>query len=173
MKKFFKEFGQFIAKGNVLDLAVALIIGTAFNAIVKSLVNDMLMPLISSLIKTNVSELKWVLIKEVMENGEVVKAAVTVNYGVFIQAIIDFLIIALSIFVILKVLIALRKRIEDANELIRKKVFNKDEEEDEEAVEVVETPLDTVEEVKVEPNNVEVLLTDIKDLLTTMNKKEE
>ena len=69
MKKFFKEFGDFIKKGNVLDLAVGLIIGTAFNAIVKSLVNDVIMPFIGLMGGKNVAEAKFELVPAVVEAG--------------------------------------------------------------------------------------------------------
>ncbi len=172
MKKFFKEFGQFIAKGNILDLAVALVIGTAFNAIVKSLVNDIIMPLIGRLIKTNVTELKWVLAKEVLsEDGtEVIKTAITVNYGSFIQSIIDFLVIAFSIFLILKVVISIRKRATEAQTSLKKKISKKKGIAEEETV--IEEPVteEVVEETPV--NNVEVLLGDIKEILASMKEKE-
>ena len=167
MKKFFKEFSQFIAKGNILDLAVALVLGTAFNAIVKSLVNDVIMPLIGILIKTNVSDLKWTLVDAVTENGVVVSSAVTVNYGSFIQTIVDFLVIAFSIFIILKVLIVVRKRAAIANEKIIAALKLKESE----GKEQVENTQVVEEEVKEEPkpSNVEILLTEIKDLLSNKN----
>lgn len=91
MKKFFKDFKAFITKGNILDLAVAVIMGTAFNKIVTSLVNDMLMPLICSIFgKSTVSELAFYI------NGT------AIHYGAFLQAIIDFLLIAITLFLILK-----------------------------------------------------------------------
>ena len=99
MRKFFQEFKKFITKGNVVDLAVAVIIGAAFNKIVSSLVADILTPLISlALGDVNFSELKIILVP----GTEAVKE-VAITYGVFLQAIFDFLIIGLTIFIIVKV----------------------------------------------------------------------
>ncbi|GIV38305.1 MAG: large-conductance mechanosensitive channel [Thermonema sp.] len=105
-----KEFKKFIMRGNVLDLAVAVIIGSAFNKIVSSLVNDLLMPPIGLLLgNTNFADLKWTL-KEAA--GE--QAAVTLNYGAFIQTVVDFLIIGFSVFVIVKVYNRFQKKEEKA-----------------------------------------------------------
>lgn len=105
-----KEFKKFIMRGNVLDLAVAVIIGAAFNKIVSSLVNDLLMPPIGLLLgNTNFADLKWTLKEAVGE-----QAAVTVNYGAFIQTVVDFLIIAFSVFVIVKIYNRFRKKEEKA-----------------------------------------------------------
>ena len=105
MKKFFAEFKAFIKKGNVVDLAVALVIGTAFNKIVSSLVNDIIMPLVSLLVGgKNVTDWKWVIQKAVYDaDGNILTAETALKYGVFIQAIIDFLIIALTVFIIVKI----------------------------------------------------------------------
>ena len=105
MKKFFAEFKAFIKKGNVVDLAVALIIGTAFNKIVSSLVNDIIMPLVSLMVGgKDVTDWKWVIQKAQYDaNGNVLVAETALKYGVFIQAIIDFLIIALTVFIIVKI----------------------------------------------------------------------
>lgn len=98
MRKFFGEFKKFITKGNVVDMAVAVIIGAAFNKIVSSLVADVITPLIS-LATGNVdfTELKIVL-REATETT----AQLTLNYGQFIQYVIDFLIIGLTVFLIVK-----------------------------------------------------------------------
>ena len=98
MKKFFTEFKKFITKGNVVDLAVAVIIGAAFNKIVSSLVADVITPLISLATgNVNFTELKWVL----REATETIPA-LTINYGQFIQYIIDFFIIGLTVFVMVR-----------------------------------------------------------------------
>ena len=101
--KFFKEFGEFIKRGSVLDLAVGIIIGGAFQKIVSSLVNDIIMPLISMIGGVNISEAKWVMKAAVTENGAVVSSEIALAYGGFIQTIIDFLIIAFAVFVAVKV----------------------------------------------------------------------
>ncbi|HCA33732.1 MAG TPA: large conductance mechanosensitive channel protein MscL [Lachnospiraceae bacterium] len=91
MSKFAKEFREFISRGNVMDLAVGMIIGSAFTAIVNSLVNDILMPVIGLIIgKVDFSSLA-------IKVGDA-----SINYGLFIQNIIDFLLIALVIFLMVK-----------------------------------------------------------------------
>ncbi|MDX9930958.1 MAG: large-conductance mechanosensitive channel protein MscL [Bacteroidales bacterium] len=108
--KMFKEFRDFISKGNVLDLAVAVIIGAAFGKIVTSFVNDILMPPIGILMGgVDFKDLSVVLQDAV---GEV--PAVTLNYGMFIQNVIDFLIIALCVFLVVKVANNLSKKKEEA-----------------------------------------------------------
>ena len=92
MKNFFEEFKKFIARGNVMDLAVAVIMGGAFGKIVTSLVNDILMPLIGIIIGQNFNSLSVTL------HGS------TITYGIFIQNIVDFLIISFCIFIMTKIL---------------------------------------------------------------------
>lgn len=101
---FFNEFKEFVAKGNVMDMAVGVVIGGAFGKIVSSVVNDILMPPIGLLLGgVDFSDLKVVLQSEqVNEFGEVIQPLVTLNYGSFIQTIVDFLIIALAIFTMIK-----------------------------------------------------------------------
>lgn len=103
MKKFMNEFKQFAMKGNVIDMAVGVIIGGAFGKIVSSLVNDMIMPVITLLTgAADFSKLSFVLKEAVEENGKVLSEGITLNYGSFLQNVIDFLIIALVIFLMLK-----------------------------------------------------------------------
>ncbi|XFA99505.1 large conductance mechanosensitive channel protein MscL [Candidatus Izemoplasma sp. B36] len=123
MKKFFKEFQEFINKGNALDLAVGLIIGTAFNAIVKSLVNDILMPLLGLVVNADISKLYFVLRGTATYDavtGSLVLSenAVLMYYGNFLQTIVNFLLIALSIFVAIKAVNKLQNKINQAKELI-------------------------------------------------------
>lgn len=100
-----KEFKKFALKGNVIDLAVGVIIGGAFGKIVTSLVNDILMPVLGTIIGgISFTDLKWVITPA---SGDV--AEVAIMYGAFLQAVIDFLIIAFSIFLFVK-LISLRKK---------------------------------------------------------------
>lgn len=114
-KGFFKEFKAFITKGNIIDMAVGVIIGGAFGKIVTSLVNDIVMPPIGLAIGgVAFSELKAVIKEAVVENGEVVKEAVTINYGNFIQLIIEFLIIALCVFLVLKAIMKAKALAEKA-----------------------------------------------------------
>lgn len=96
MKKFLSEFKEFAMKGNVLDMAIGVVIGASFSSIVSSLVNDIFMPLIAVLTgDVQFSELKLVL-KGTGDN------AVTINYGSFIQNIVNFLIVALCLFLVVK-----------------------------------------------------------------------
>ena len=144
MKKFFEEFKSFIAKVNVIDMATAVIIGAAFNKIITSLVNDIIMPLIGILVGgLDVTDWKWVISPEVVdEAGVVITAENALRYGVFIQAIIDFLIVAFCIFVALKLILSFKDK------------FTKKEEEIKE-----EAPAEP------EPSNEEKLLAEIRDLL--------
>mgnify|MGYP000194635035 FL=1 len=108
MKALIKEFKEFISRGNVMDMAVGVIIGGAFTAIVNSLVNDMLMPLLSLL--TGGFDFSGLCIA--LGEGE---NAATINYGSFISAIINFLLIALVIFLIIKAINKVsRKKKEEA-----------------------------------------------------------
>jgi len=109
--KFWSEFKDFAMRGNVIDLAVGVVVGGAFGKIVSSLVNDIIMPSIGVLIGGfDFSNLKIVLHKAVMDGTEVVKPAVTLNYGNFIQETVDFLIIAFSIFLVIKALAKLQRK---------------------------------------------------------------
>lgn len=95
---FFQEFKAFALRGNVVDLAVGVIIGGAFGKITSSLVSDVLMPPLGALLKGQpFSKLSYTLIQAQGENP-----AVTINYGTFIQTVVDFIIIALAVFVMIK-----------------------------------------------------------------------
>ncbi|MCR4788620.1 MAG: large conductance mechanosensitive channel protein MscL [Lachnospiraceae bacterium] len=106
MKSFIKEFKEFISKGSVMDMAVGIIIGGAFTAIVTSLVNDVIMPLLSLL--TGGFDFSSLSIP--LGEGE---EAAALNYGAFIAAIINFLLIALVIFIIIKAINKFRKTKEE------------------------------------------------------------
>lgn len=134
MKKLLSEFKDFALKGNILDLAVAVVIGAAFGAIIKSLVDDIITPLIGVLLGG----------KGVQEWSVTVGTAV-VKYGNFIQTIVNFLIIAFSLFVVVKVFNTAKKKL------------NKKEEEA--AAEVAET----VDETK-------LILSEIRDILKNQSK---
>jgi len=101
-----KDFKSFAMKGNVIDLAVAVIIGGAFGKIISSLVNDVLMPPLGLLLgKVDFKDLKIVL-----RHGTDGAADVTLNYGMFVQNTIDFLIIAFCIFIIIRMISKLEKK---------------------------------------------------------------
>lgn len=116
MKKIIQEFKQFAMRGNVIDMAVGIIIGGAFGKIVSSLVADIVMPLIGIIVGgVNFKDLKVVLKKAVMDGDTVVSPEVSLNYGNFIQVTFDFLVIALAVFLLVKGVNALaRKRKKEA-----------------------------------------------------------
>ena len=114
MKKFFSEFKAFALKGNVVDMAVGVIIGGAFGAIVKSLIDDIIMPLLGLIIKADFTN--WGIVlgdnPENLAPGAAAEAGLTVfYYGKFISAIVYFILIALAIFIVIR---ALRKAEEKA-----------------------------------------------------------
>ena len=132
---FVKEFKEFAVRGNVMDMAVGVVIGGAFGKIVSSLVADVMMPLISIITGgVNFTHWKFVLKHAIMQGETVVSPEVAVNYGMFIQVVFDFIIIALCIFMAIK----------GINQIKRKK----------EEPAAPETPSDDI-----------VLLTEIRDLL--------
>ena len=110
MKKFIAEFKEFAMKGNVVDMAIGVVIGAAFGKITTSLVNDVIMPLISRITGgVDFSAWKWVLkAAEVDETGAETAAVIAVNYGSFIAVVLDFLIIALVLFMVVKAINKLR-----------------------------------------------------------------
>lgn len=115
MKQFIEDFKKFALKGNVLDMAIGVIVGNAFSKIVSSLVNDIIMPLFACVTGSNTfADVKILLV----ENGE---ASTYLFIGQFIQNIIDFLIIALSLFIFIKVVTALVKKKEEAPVAVVKK----------------------------------------------------
>ena len=134
-----KEFKEFAMRGNVIDMAVGVVIGAAFGKIISSLVDDIIMPLVGVVTGgINFTDYKWVIQKAVIDGQtqEVLKPEVTMNWGSWVQTIVDFLIVAFCIFVAIKAI----------NQLKRKQ---------EEAPEPAPAP---------EPTKEEVLLTEIRDL---------
>ena len=109
-----KELKEFMLRGNVIDMAVGIVIGGAFGKIVTSFVNDILMPPISLLLgSTKFSEMKVVFKEAVMSGEDIIDPAITWNYGMFIQNIMDFLIIGISIFFVIKGINRMRKKKEE------------------------------------------------------------
>lgn len=123
MKKFINDFKEFAMRGNVLDMAIGVIIGGAFGSIVSSFVNDIIMPLITLLIgAADFKDLSIVLKQPAIVDG-VETGGIFLNYGSFIQQIIDFLIIAFVIFMMLRMinkLTALHKK-EEETEVVEEK----------------------------------------------------
>lgn len=150
MKKFLSEFKEFAMKGNVVDMAVGVVIGAAFGKIVSSLVNDIIMPLVG--VATggmNFTDYKWVIQQAVMDGQEVINPEVSMNWGAWVQTIVDFLIVAFCIFVMIKFINNMRKRME------------KQKEEEVAAAAVAE------------PTKEEQLLTEIRDLLKANQDKKQ
>lgn len=135
MPKILQEFKEFAIKGNIMDLAVAVIIGGAFGKIVSSLVNDIIMPFFGFIMGgVKFTNLKWVMKDAITgADGTITKEAITLNYGNFIQSTVDFLVIAWSIFIMIKILNKVRRKQEKTEEK--------------------------------KPGNEELLLTEIRDLL--------
>ncbi len=118
MKKFFSDFKAFISKGNILDMAVGVVVGGAFSKIVSSLVADIINPLVGLATgSVQLSDMKLILQDKIATIGadgkEVIEQAeIALKYGNFLQMIIDFLIIAFSIFVVLKIMMNAQKKLE-------------------------------------------------------------
>ena len=113
MKKFFGEFKEFITRGNVLDMAIGVIIATAFGKITTSLVGDVFMPLIGYLIGgIDLSALNITLSPAVLdEAGEVVKDAVVIGIGTFLTTVIDFILVAFVVFLVVKAFNTAKKKL--------------------------------------------------------------
>ncbi|MTI22444.1 large-conductance mechanosensitive channel protein MscL [Fulvivirga sp. RKSG066] len=118
MKNLYKEFKEFAVRGSVVDLAIGVVIGTAFNKIVTSLVNDVIMPPFGLLWGgKGFSQYKLVLRDaEIGDAGKVLQEEVAISYGQFATTILDFLIITLSIFLVLRFINTLRRKAEDEKE---------------------------------------------------------
>ena len=112
---FLKEFKEFAVKGNVMDMAVGVIIGGAFGKIVTSLVNDVIMPPIGLVVGgVDFTDMKLTLKQQVLDAaGEVLTPAVTWNYGAFIQQVVDFTILAFCVFLMVKVMNTINKKKEE------------------------------------------------------------
>ena len=110
-----KEFQEFAVKGNMIDMAVGIIIGGAFGKIVTSLVNDVIMPPLGMLLgKVDFKDLAITLKAAAVDAAGVETAAVKLNYGMFVQNVVDFLIVALAVFAMVKVINGLRRKQEAA-----------------------------------------------------------
>lgn len=148
MKKMFEEFKKFIMRGNVLDMAVGVIVAGAFGKITTSLVNDLFMPFISWIFGArDMTALNVVVRPEIVnEAGEVTQAAITLGFGTFVATIIDFLLIAFVVFLVVKLM-----------NTAKDKLAKKEE----------EAPAE--EPAPPAPSAEEVLLTEIRDLLKEKN----
>lgn len=114
MSKFFKEFKEFAIKGNMIDIAVGVIIGAAFNKVIDTLVKKIIMPPISLLTDDfNFESKKLVLREAVLENEKIIKEEVFIGYGELITVLINFFIIAWCVFLVVKISNRLRTKAED------------------------------------------------------------
>ena len=114
--KIIKEFKDFAVRGNMIDLAVGIIIGAAFGKIIASLVSDIIMPPIGLLLGgVNFTDIKVLMREATLDpaTGKILKGAVTLNIGNFIQTFVDFLIIAFAIFMLVKGIIRMQKKKEE------------------------------------------------------------
>ena len=164
-KGFFKEFAEFINKGNALALAVGVILGSAFTAIVTAINKNIISPLIAALLgDTNLTESVVTVLKEVPATEADVEAglatavgdmipSIVISWGALIQAVIDFILIALILFLIVKIVTGIINKVKQARELLNRK--------DEEVVEEAPAPAPVVVE---DPADIK-LLTEIRDLL--------
>jgi large conductance mechanosensitive channel len=118
MNKFLQDFKEFAVKGNLIDLAIGIIIGTAFNKIVSSLVKNIIMPPFGLVFgEKGLAQYQWELRPgEKSADGTWISEPVLMDYGVFLQNCIDFLIVALSIFVVVRLFNKLRNKAEDESE---------------------------------------------------------
>lgn len=154
-KSIFKEFREFISKGNVVDMAVGVIIGGAFTKIVNSVVSDLIMPALGLVTgKIDFADLKLVLNPaELNEAGEIVKEELAIRYGVFLDALINFLLMAICVFAVIKIIAVVKAKAE--------KLRKKEEETKEEVKEEAPAPA---------PDPQIELLTEIRDLLKKEDK---
>ncbi len=116
--KFWSEFKEFAVKGNMIDMAVGIIIGAAFSKIVDSLVKFVLTPPLSFMTKgVHFNSLKWTLrAAKTDTSGNIIQEALVIQYGMFLQAAIDFLIVALTIFVLIRMINRIRTKSEDTDD---------------------------------------------------------
>lgn len=165
MKKFFREFKEFITRGNVLDMAVGIIIGAAFTAIITALVNNILTPLINWIPGADGTGALQVVLRQAVynEEGAIVTEALIIDFGAVISAIITFLITAFVLFVIIKAINSMRNRHDKIKEELKKK------KQGEQVVEETVAESEPVAEPAPAPVTTEALLAEIRDLLKAQN----
>ncbi|NNL81692.1 MAG: large-conductance mechanosensitive channel protein MscL [Flavobacteriaceae bacterium] len=115
MKKLFKEFKEFAVKGNMMDMAIGIIIGASFNAVVNSLVKDVVLPPIATLSDGVNFEQKRIILREALVNAEgtIITDEIAIGYGAFLETVLDFLIVAFTIFIVVKFMNRLKRKAED------------------------------------------------------------
>ncbi len=187
-KQFWTDFKTFISRGNVVDLAVAMVVGAAFNKIVSQLVDSFINPLIGMFVGGfDLADLKYVVHPaEMDELGNITKAEVAFTYGMFLQAVIDFLIISLTVFIVVKLYTRLKKHLEEESKKwydelnpeeaeARRKKEAEEKAKAEEAKKAEEARLKEIEQLKREKEEAQrlyfqtqqELLTEIRDALQT------
>ena len=191
MKKFWQDFQKFIKRGNVVDMAVGVAVATAFTAIVTAFTKGFINPLIALLSNNaNQEELKWVIRPEVLDpvTAEVVQGEVAILWGGFIQAIINFIIVALTLFIVMRIVSGFSNRAKKLSTDVKNLLTDSDEKAAEaeaaakaeaEAKALAEAEAKALEaaaaEAKIQEEEnrkkrEEALLVEIRDLLKTMNK---
>ena len=175
MKKLFKEFGEFINKGNALSLAIGVIIGGAFTTIVSTINTKIISPLIGLLLggyNLAESEALMTVLKshtEVIDGVETVVIDNAIYWGALIQAVIDFLLTAVVLFVIFKIVTFILNKTKENLEKVHE-LLNQNENENEVIEEAVEEIVEETPEVVMEPTPEVQLLTEIRDLLANKDK---
>ncbi len=185
MKKLFEEFKKFIKRGNVVDMAVGVAVASAFTAIVNAFTKGFISPLIAMLTgKSELEEMKWIIRPEVLdEAGAVVETEIAILWGALVQAMVNFLIIAVALFAVMKIATAVRERAEKINKDIRNRFTDEDEKkakaealakaeaeeaariEAEAAAEAERAVIEAKEKEAARLEREEALLTEIRDLL--------
>jgi len=166
MKKstFFKDFKAFITKGNIIDMAVGVVIGGSFGKIVTGLVNYIINPFVALFVKSgSLDSVKTVITPEVLdEAGEVVTAEVAILWGTWAQTVIDFLITALCIFVVLRIIMTMKNAMEAKKIAAEKAKAEEEKAKADEAAAALKVRQDALEEAQL---NQAKLLEEIRDIL--------
>lgn len=174
MKKFFKEFKEFITRGNVLDMAVGIIIGSAFTAIITAIVSNILTPLINWIPGTGDTGALQVVLRDAVtdEAGTVVTEALIIDFGAVISAIVTFLITAFVLFCIIKTVNSVHAKNEKLKAQLKKKMAEEKEEEQPAEEASAEAPAEEAAPA-VPAVTTEALLAEIRDLLKAQNSHAE
>lgn len=161
---FFKDFKAFITKGNVIDMAVGVVIGGSFGKIVTGLVNYIINPFVALFVKSgSLDSIKTVITPEVVDKaGEVVTAEVAILWGTWAQTVIDFLITALCIFCVLRVIMVAKNKMEAKKIVAEKEKEAEEKAKADEAAAALKARQDALEEAQL---NQAKLLEEIRDIL--------
>lgn len=165
MKNFFKDFKEFITKGNIIDMAVGVVIGGSFGKIVTGLVESIINPFVGMFMKTgDLANWKTVVEEAVLDSaGNVVTPEVAFMWGAWLQTIIDFLITAFCIFVVLRVIMKVKNKLDAAKIAEEEKKAAEEKAKEEAELEAIKARQAQLEESTL---NQEKLLADIKDILS-------